>query len=56
VLLSLDAPANPDQLDEYRAARAALETAVWELCVHREAIGMFDNTAVLRRYPIPPPR
>ena len=43
-------------LVDYRAARDAFETALWQFCVQREAIGLWDHTRVYRMFPSPPER
>jgi hypothetical protein len=39
-----------------RLVRERAEVRLWELIVHREALGLFDHSILQRFYPIPPPR
>ena len=43
-------------LRDYRAARDEFEHARWQLCVHREAIGLNNHSWIERTFPTPPPR
>lgn len=43
-------------LDEYRQARAAFDRSRWELCVHREAIGLNNHSWIDQTFPVPPRR
>ena len=42
-----------DLLDEYRRARDEFEHRRWQLCVHREAIGLNDHRWIDRIFPTP---
>ena len=57
LVAQLDAPdddADPHQLLlEYREARDEFELRRWQLCVHREAIGLNDHRWVDRVFPTP---
>lgn len=44
------------RLGEHERLRAAAETALWELRVHREALGFVRNEDLAELYPIPPRR
>lgn len=52
----LDGPDGSDLVDEYREARAAFEHARWQLCVHREAIGLNNHRWIDSIFPMPPRR
>ncbi len=43
-------------LVDYRAACNDFENALWQFCVQREAIGLWDHTRVYRMFPSPPER
>jgi hypothetical protein len=57
LIAQLDAPEDlPDRHDllaEYREARDEFEQRRWQLCVHREAIGLNDHRWIDRVYPTP---
>lgn len=54
--LLLDSSDGSDLVDEYREARAAFEHARWQLCVHREAIGLNNHRWIDNIFPMPPHR
>lgn len=43
-------------LHEYREAREAFVQSRWELCVHREAIGLNNHSWIDQIFPTPPRR
>ncbi|MCU1359941.1 MAG: hypothetical protein JWN99_1230 [Ilumatobacteraceae bacterium] len=52
----LDESGDTEVLDDYRQARAAFEQCRWELCVHREAIGLNNHRWIDGIFPMPPRR
>ncbi|MFV0258684.1 MAG: hypothetical protein ACK5PP_09585 [Acidimicrobiales bacterium] len=47
---------DPDLLAAYRAARNQAERRIWELCVQRECIGLYEHARVDETLPLPPRR
>ena len=45
-----------ERVDEYRAARAEFDQAMYAYLVQREAIGLPDHRAIRRSFPRPPRR
>lgn len=43
-------------VDSFNREREVAERRLWELTVHREALGLFDHGQLQRYYPIPPPK
>lgn len=52
----LDESGDTQALVDYRDARAAFEQCRWELCVHREAIGLNNHRWIDGMFPMPPRR
>lgn len=48
-----DTDVSDEVLEQYRAARVEFERWRWELCVQREALGLYDHRWVEHIYPTP---
>jgi hypothetical protein len=61
-LLGLEIDEAPDletrsrKVEAFNEKRKVAERALWELTVHREALGLRDNHRLREFYPIPKPR
>ena len=53
---ALDAAPEPALRQRFNTEREAALRARWELKVHREALGMYDNSEINTHYPVPPRR
>ncbi|MFV0523767.1 MAG: hypothetical protein ACK5RL_04640 [Acidimicrobiales bacterium] len=49
-------PADADLLAAYRSARKQAEQRIWELCVQRECLGLYEHARVDEVFPLPPMR
>lgn len=52
----VDDPARGERIAAYNRQRDVAARAVWELQVHREALGLYRHDALRELYPVPPRR